>query len=75
MEDKTVLDRYRVVPRIIALLMAGSAVVLTWLIVSHILDAGVESNGELTAVTAVIIAMITASTTTVQFLGRAEGSK
>lgn len=66
------LDELRLVPRFIATSLAFTAVALTWRIVDALLLDGVAGAGELTALTAVLVAMITSSVTVVSMLGRHE---
>lgn len=68
----TWLDTYRVVPRAIAIALSATAIVLTWRIVNAVLEGGIESNGELAALSGIITAMVVGSTSVVAMLGKAE---
>ena len=67
------LDELRIVPRFIALLLAISSVALLWKITDVMLADGINGTGELTAITAVLVAMITSSVSVVAMLGKQEG--
>ena len=68
---RTWLDEYRVVPRFIALLLGTTAVGVTWIFAIAMIEDGIEV-AELVAMTSLLVAMITATTTTISMLGKQE---
>ena len=68
----TWLDRYRVVQRFIATILGVTAVGVTIMFAWTMMEDGIEV-AELVAMTSLLIAMITATTTTIGQLGKQEG--
>ena len=66
------LDRLRLVPRLLALGMFGIAGYCTIFLVHAVADDGIDGAGELTAITAVLISLISGSTALVNILGKSE---
>ena len=69
------LDRLRLVPRTIALALAGTAIYLSIRIVDAIIADGVTGVAEVSAVSGLLIAMLTSSTSLVALLGRSEAER
>ena len=69
------LDSLRLIPRAIALALAGTAIYLTLVITHAIVADGIDGGGELAVVAGIITGMITASTALVGMLSGSENKK
>ena len=71
----TVFDRYRIVPRAIALGLFGVAAYCVLLVTHSMVADGVNGEWEISALSVILVAMVTGSTSVVAMLGKAENDR